>query len=273
MAGRRAGRRGHDSACVPSPGTPRSRARHAWEGRTTRQALLSAPQRCLLGARMPPHQAWTGPSPGPPRLSLPRAHAPGISQALEGTPALEASPHSDSTAGVCHAPCTRGLQAVHILTREILTTPRNQYTILAVQRRSLRQRADESCVQGHTAPKWYSLDLNSGSPARVHSLNHIKSSSLPRAVQRTEQNAFLVAPCTLQGSNPCPCKSSNCSVHCWGTWQAAVMVSDGGCHEGPGASTKAARWEKPPGLSQQSALCSSRPPEIQYPDHRCQTRG
>lgn len=111
-------------------------------------------------------------------------------------------------------------------------------------------------MQGHTAPKWYSLDLNSGSPARVHSLNHIKSSSLPRAVEtRTEQNAFLVAPCTLQDSDPCSCcKSSNCSVHFWSTWQAAVTVSDGGCHEGPRASTKAAGWEKPPGLSQQCPL-------------------
>lgn len=42
----------------------------------TRQALLSAPQRCLLGARVPPHQA---------RLSarlLGAAHGPGLPLAL-----------------------------------------------------------------------------------------------------------------------------------------------------------------------------------------------
>lgn len=83
--------------------------------------------------------------------------------------------------------------------------------------------------------------MNSGSPAQVHSLNHRKSSSLPRAVEtRTEQTTFLAAPCTLQDSNPCPgCKSSNCSVHFWSTWQAAVVASAGGRHEGPRAPAKA----------------------------------
>lgn len=65
-----------------------------------------------LGARMPPHQAWLsarlpgchprdGPSPRPPHTSpLLRACAPGISQALEGTPALEASPQRQHTSCV-----------------------------------------------------------------------------------------------------------------------------------------------------------------------------
>ena len=56
----------------------------------------------------------TGPSPRPPRLSLPRARAPGISQALEGTPALEASPQRQHTWCVSHS--TRSSSSSHVLT-------------------------------------------------------------------------------------------------------------------------------------------------------------
>lgn len=105
---------------------------------------------CTSAGRRP----RTRPSPRPPHLCLPGARAPGISQSLEGTPVLEASPHSDSTPGVCHAPHARGLQAVHVFQPEkSSTTSWNQYTILAFRKGDWDEEQMKSRGQGHTAPK------------------------------------------------------------------------------------------------------------------------